>query len=160
MDQKHAIIKGAFILTLTGFATRFIGFFYRIFLSQSFGEESVGLYQLIFPVYALCFSLCCAGIETAVARNVAASSSLGDKKKGGYIFILWPFFIFPPLLYHDASYAKGSRFYRFLLFRRTEVCPFAYYHLLRHALCRCPQLHMRVLYRIKKDKDTSHFTAG
>ena len=55
MDQKHAIIKGAFILTLTGFATRFIGFFYRIFLSQSFGEESVGLYQLIFPVYALCF---------------------------------------------------------------------------------------------------------
>ena len=81
MDQKHAIIKGAFILTLTGFATRFIGFFYRIFLSQSFGEESVGLYQLIFPVYALCFSLCCAGIETAVARNVAASSSLGDKKR-------------------------------------------------------------------------------
>lgn len=81
MNQKHTIIKGAFILTLTGFFTRFIGFFYRVFLSQSFGEENVGLYQLIFPVYALCFSLCCAGIETAVARNVATSASLGDKKR-------------------------------------------------------------------------------
>lgn len=77
MIQKHTILKGAFILTLAGFATRVIGFFYRIFLSRSFGEEGVGLYQLAFPVYALCFSLCAAGIETAIARNTAAGRSLG-----------------------------------------------------------------------------------
>ena len=72
MIQKNTIIKGAFILTLAGFATRFMGFFYRIFLSRTFGEESVGLYQLAFPVYALCFSICAAGIETAIARSTAA----------------------------------------------------------------------------------------
>lgn len=76
MGSKHTIIKGAFILTATGFITRIIGFFYRIFLSHTFGEEGVGIYQLIFPVFALGFSLTCAGIETAISRNVAAKSSL------------------------------------------------------------------------------------
>ena len=48
--QKHALLKGTFILTATGLLTRVMGFFYRIFLSHTFGEEGVGLYQLIFPV--------------------------------------------------------------------------------------------------------------
>lgn len=81
MSRKHAIIKGTFILTVTGFATRFMGFFYRIFLSHTFGEEGVGLYQLIFPIYALCFSLTAAGIETALSRCVARRLACGQKKE-------------------------------------------------------------------------------
>ena len=80
MSRKHTIIKGTFILTLTGFATRFMGFFYRIFLSHTFGEEGVGLYQLIFPVYALCFSLTSAGIELALSRCVAARTTQGKHR--------------------------------------------------------------------------------
>ena len=71
MSRKRAIIKGTFILTITGFATRFMGFFYRIFLSHTFGEENVGLYQLTFPVFALCISFTSAGLETAISRTVA-----------------------------------------------------------------------------------------
>jgi len=81
MFKNHPIIKGTFILTLTGMLTRFIGFFYRVFLSQQFGEEGVGLYQLIFPVYALCYSFAVAGIELALSRNVAAKVSLGKTKE-------------------------------------------------------------------------------
>lgn len=81
MSVKRTILKGTLILTITGFATRFMGFFYRIFLSHTFGEEGVGLYQLIFPVYALCFSLTSAGIETALARCVAKRVSVGKKKE-------------------------------------------------------------------------------
>ena len=81
MSVKRTILKGTIILTLTGFATRFMGFFYRIFLSQTFGEEGVGLYQLIFPVYALCFSLTSAGIEVALARCVAKRMSTGKKRE-------------------------------------------------------------------------------
>lgn len=77
MSKKHAILKGTFILTATGFLSRFIGFFYRIFLSHAFGEESVGLYQLIFPIYALCFSVTAAGIETSISRCIAHKVSLG-----------------------------------------------------------------------------------
>lgn len=81
MNHKHNIIKGAFILTITGFATRLIGFFYRIFLSQIFGEEGVGIYQLIFPVYALGFSLTCAGIEIAISRTVAQNNAIGKPEQ-------------------------------------------------------------------------------
>ncbi len=83
--SKNAIIKGTFILTVTGFLTRFIGFFFRSFLSHTFGEEQMGLYQLIFPIYALCFSLSSAGIETALSRCVAQKISLGKKKEADCI---------------------------------------------------------------------------
>ena len=79
--SKNTIIKGTFILTATGFLTRFIGFFFRSFLSHTFGEEQMGLYQLIFPIYALCFSLSSAGIETALSRCVARKISQGKKKE-------------------------------------------------------------------------------
>ncbi len=81
MSRKRAIIKGTFILTLTGFATRFMGFFYRVFLSHTFGEEGVGLYQLVFPIYALCFSLTSAGIELALSRCVATRITQGKHRE-------------------------------------------------------------------------------
>ena len=49
MSQKHLLIKGTLILTLTGFITKIIGFLYRIFLSQVIGAQGMGIYQLIFP---------------------------------------------------------------------------------------------------------------
>ncbi len=79
MTKKSSIIRGTLILTMTGFLSRFMGFFYRIFMSHSFGEEGVGLYQLIFPVYALCYSLTTAGIETSISRTVACKISLGKE---------------------------------------------------------------------------------
>lgn len=81
MSRKQTIIRGTLILTVTGFLSRFMGFFYRIFLSRTFGEEGVGLYQLIFPVYALCYSLTTAGIETAISRTVARKVSLGREQE-------------------------------------------------------------------------------
>ena len=38
---------------VTGFITRIIGFFYRIFLSNALGARLLGIYQLIFPVYGV-----------------------------------------------------------------------------------------------------------
>ena len=77
MSVKHKMIRGTLILTSAGLLSRFMGFFFRIFLSHAFGEESVGLYQLVFPVYSLCFSLGTAGIQTALSRTVARKVSMG-----------------------------------------------------------------------------------
>ena len=41
MSGKRALIRGPAILTITSFVTRFMGFFYRIFLGHTFGEENV-----------------------------------------------------------------------------------------------------------------------
>ena len=94
MSRKQTIIQGTIILTITGFLSRLMGFFYRIFLSRTFGEEGVGLYQLIFPVYALCFSLTTAGIETAISRTVARKISLGEQKEAREILFSGLFFSF------------------------------------------------------------------
>ncbi len=80
MKKQHTLIKGALILTITGLTTRLIGFFYRIFLSRTIGAEGVGIYQLVMPVYVMCFSLTSAGVETAISKFVAEKTSVGDHK--------------------------------------------------------------------------------
>ncbi len=76
----HPLITGTAILTLTGLVSRFIGFFYRIFLSNVFGAEGMGIYQLISPVLALSFSLTVSGIQTAISKYVASETSTHDYK--------------------------------------------------------------------------------
>ena len=66
---------GTIILTITGLISRIIGFFYRIYLSRLFGEEGMGIYQLISPVLALSFSLTAAGYQTAISKFVAERSA-------------------------------------------------------------------------------------
>lgn len=75
---KNPLITGTAVLTLTGLLSRFIGFFYRIFLSNVFGAEGMGIYQLISPVLALSFSLTASGIQTAISKYVASETSTHD----------------------------------------------------------------------------------
>lgn len=73
--SSHKLFRKAAVLTVAGLITRIMGFFFRIFLSHAFGEENVGLYQLIFPVYGLCLSISTFGIQTAVSHMVAEKMS-------------------------------------------------------------------------------------
>lgn len=80
--SRHPLIAGSFLLTITGFVSRLIGFFYRIYLSRTFGEEGMGVYQLISPVMALSFSLTAAGFQTAISKFVAETTvSVGSRKR-------------------------------------------------------------------------------
>ena len=64
---------------MTGLVSRLIGFFYRIYLSRLFGEEGMGIYQLISPVLSLSFSLTAAGYQTAVSKLVAERTARQEK---------------------------------------------------------------------------------
>ena len=79
---KHPLVSGTLILTVTGLISRLIGFFYRIYLSRLFGEEGMGIYQLISPVIALSFSLCAAGYQTAVSKLSAEISATAATRYG------------------------------------------------------------------------------
>ena len=74
MNHTRTMLKGTLILTLSGFLTKIIGFLYRIFLSQTIGSTGMGIYQLIFPIHALCFALTVGGIQTAISRLVAGKN--------------------------------------------------------------------------------------
>ena len=80
MQRKNPLLIGTVILTVTGLLSRFIGFFYRIFLSNVFGAEGMGIYQLISPVLALTFSLTVSGMQTAISKYVASETTTHDYK--------------------------------------------------------------------------------
>lgn len=80
MQRKNPLLIGTVILTTTGLLSRFIGFFYRIFLSKVFGAEGMGIYQLISPVLALSFSLTVSGMQTAISKYVASETTTHDYK--------------------------------------------------------------------------------
>lgn len=71
----HTLIKGTFILTIAGLVTRLIGFAYKIFLADVLGAYALGIYQLVFPVYSVCFTIYGAGIQTAVSQLVGAQNA-------------------------------------------------------------------------------------
>ncbi|MCL1787411.1 MAG: stage V sporulation protein B [Defluviitaleaceae bacterium] len=76
--NKKRILTGALILTLAGVATRLLGFVYRIYMSNLMGAEGMGLYQLIMPVYALAWSISCAGFNTTVSKLTAQERAKGE----------------------------------------------------------------------------------
>lgn len=82
---QSKLVIGALLLTITGIITRFIGFFYKIFLSRTIGAESLGVYQLVFPLFMFALSVCCGGIQTAISRFVAFSE--GKKEALLYLYL-------------------------------------------------------------------------
>ncbi len=75
---KKTIFAGTLILTVSGVLSRILGFYNRILLSNLIGARELGVYQLIFPVYLLCFTLCCHGFETGISNMTSRFSSAGQ----------------------------------------------------------------------------------
>lgn len=78
--SKNTIIKGTLILTIAGFATRFIGVFYKVYLAKIMGAEMMGVYHLVFPVYGICFTLYGSGLQTSISRLIAAERGKNNSK--------------------------------------------------------------------------------
>lgn len=79
--QKNPIIYGTILLSFSGLICRGIGFFYRLFISQAFGEEAMGIFQLTSPVLMLAFSLTCSGTQTAISRYTAACFGMKNESR-------------------------------------------------------------------------------
>lgn len=73
--------RGTLILTLTGLASRIMGFFYRIFLSHTIGAQGVGIYQLTLPVQGIILAAAGMGIQAAISRLCASFTALGKEKE-------------------------------------------------------------------------------
>lgn len=72
---KNIIFSGTVTLITAGLLTRILGFYYRIFLSANIGAEGIGIYQMIFPIYILCMSICSSGIHLAICQQVSKNET-------------------------------------------------------------------------------------
>ncbi len=70
-------IKNTVIVVFTGLILRVVGMFFKVWLAEKIGAEGIGLYQLIFSVYALAATFATAGISTAVTRLVSEEEQNG-----------------------------------------------------------------------------------
>lgn len=77
---KNPLIQGTLMLTLTGLLTRFMGFFYKIYLSNLIGEVNLGLYHLIFPVFIICETIYGSGIQTTISKLTAQDRDCNSGK--------------------------------------------------------------------------------
>lgn len=80
MSYKKTILTGTLLLTISGFLSRILGFYNRIFLADLIGARELGIYSLIFPIYALCFTLICHGAETGVSNMTSRYLSCKQEK--------------------------------------------------------------------------------
>ena len=80
MSKKH-FFAGTFLLSTVGVISRIMGFFYRIFLSQTIGSRGIGLYQLVVPLQHMVLAVTTVGIQTALSRTVASQTALKRKKE-------------------------------------------------------------------------------
>ena len=76
--NKKSFLYGASILSLGAIITRVLGAVYRVPLTRVLGSFGMGLYQLVFPIYALLVVVSTSGMPHAVSKMVA--SCQGDQK--------------------------------------------------------------------------------
>lgn len=86
--SKKRFLQGTLILTCTGLLSRFMGFFYRIFLSHSIGAQGLGVYQLAMPLQGLVIAFSAAGMQAAISRLCASRMALGQEKEARDHFLL------------------------------------------------------------------------
>lgn len=77
--KKTVFIKNAAVLTASSLILRFAGIVFKVWMAGAVGSEGVGLYQVIFSVYALAAAFSACGICTAVTRLVSEELVSGSK---------------------------------------------------------------------------------
>lgn len=78
MVRRKSLVTGALILTGANLITRFMGFFYRIYMSRTIGAEGLGLYQLIMPLYMLAWTIAASGFTTTISKLTAQENAKGQ----------------------------------------------------------------------------------
>lgn len=84
--KKKSFVAGALILTLASVIAKVIGAIFRIPLTHLLGTEGIGIYQLIFPIYALFLVISSSGIPVALSKIISKEYSKDNYKNIDIIF--------------------------------------------------------------------------
>lgn len=69
--SKNNFLKGAAILGVAGIIVKVMGIFFRIPLTRWIGEDGMGYYGSVYPIYTLFLIISTAGIPVAISRMVS-----------------------------------------------------------------------------------------
>ena len=86
MIKKQSFVFGAFILAISGIVCKILGAVYKIPLTNILGSQGMGVYYLIFPVYAFLLTLTSSSFTTAISRLVSNQIALKNSLYAYKIF--------------------------------------------------------------------------
>ncbi len=85
-DNKHSFLKQATILAVASLIVRFIGFLYRIPLTNLIGDEGNGIYAAGYNLYTLFFIMSSAGLPAAISKMVSERIALKQYRNAHEVF--------------------------------------------------------------------------
>ena len=74
----NKIFKSVLIVTVLAVATRLLSFIFKIYLSRTYGADTVGLYQMCLSVLLLLLSISIGGFPTVLSRKIAECEAKCD----------------------------------------------------------------------------------
>ena len=85
MQKSKGIVRGALVLAISAFLSKFLGAVYRIPLTNVIKSEGLGLYQMVFPVYCILLDFAGAGVPSALSKIIAERKELGAEEREKFI---------------------------------------------------------------------------
>lgn len=82
-----SIFRAVFVITIFSLATRVLGFLFRIYLSRSIGAEGMGVYQIVFSVFAVLESVIASGLPLSVSKTCSKFEVNKDTNKQSSVTI-------------------------------------------------------------------------
>ena len=79
--SQSTFIKSTLILTVATLLSKILGSVYRIPLQNIAGDEVLGIFSLVYPVYMVALYLSVAGIPLAISKLIAEANSRGETHK-------------------------------------------------------------------------------
>ncbi|HEY8444165.1 MAG TPA: polysaccharide biosynthesis protein [Clostridia bacterium] len=77
--KTRTFVYGAMVLGFCSFLAKLMGAIFRIPLTHILGAEGVGLYQMVFPLYALLLTISSGGLPSALSKIIAEFSAKNQK---------------------------------------------------------------------------------
>ncbi len=79
--SRSRFMSGAALIAVASVVAKLLGALYRVPLTNILGAEGMGMYQLVFPVFALFMTISTAGIPTALSRIISEKRALGEPSR-------------------------------------------------------------------------------
>lgn len=76
--KKQSFLQGALVLMIAGLINRIIGFSLRIIIVKMIGDEGLGLFQRVFPLFITLLLISTAGFPVAISKLIPEKLSKND----------------------------------------------------------------------------------
>lgn len=84
--MKNTLVKSTLILSIAALLSKILGSLFRIPLQNIAGDEVLGIFTLVYPVYMVALTLSVAGIPIAISKLIAEARARGDEQQIKTIF--------------------------------------------------------------------------